>query len=160
MSAKIEKWIRIKKSNYFVSSYGNVKNIIGKESGLKLTLTAYRYLVVNILDKSQRVHRLVAEAFIPNPKNKPQVNHINGIKTDNRVENLEWCTSSENMQHAVRTGLKINKKGESCNFSKLTESQVLEIRNSKLTQYKIAKEFNVNQSTISLIKNRKTWGQL
>jgi hypothetical protein len=72
-------------------------------------------------------HRLVAQAFISNPKNKKTVNHINGVKNDNRIENLEWATQQENNRHARRTGLSVNKLGEDNLLSKIildTESGV------------------------------------
>lgn len=114
---------------------------------------------VNGIAKSPRVHRMVAEAFIPNPDNKPEVNHINGDKTDNRVTNLEWVTSKENTQHALATGLQVSLAGTECQQSKLTEEDVRYIRSvfkpfdRAFGTRALAKKFNVHHSTISDVVN-------
>ena len=94
------------------------------------------------------VHRLVAEAFVPNPENKPQVNHINGVKTDNRAVNLEWATAAENNYHA-RSVLGSGKF--------FTADEVAAIRNDSRKQREIAKDYGVTQKTISKIKTGKNY---
>ena len=82
---------------------------------LKQPLNSYGYpcVTIKLLDGSQKyvaVHKLIAITFIPNPENKPQINHIDGNKLNNAVSNLEWCTVKENINHAYKTGL--NKAGK------------------------------------------------
>lgn len=94
-------------NNYSISNNGKLLNKKGKEKALINTEDGYlkANLYMNGKSSSKRIHRLVAEAFIPNPENKPDVNHKDGNKHNNSVDNLEWVNKSENMQHAYRTGL-------------------------------------------------------
>jgi hypothetical protein len=109
------------------------------------------YRVIWWEGKNQFVHRLVAQAHIPNPEDKPQINHKNGNKSDNRVSNLEWCTPKENYKHAVKTGLRQVER-------KLSDKQVKRIRNTyKKGEYgykTLAQEYNVSKTTIIHIIQR------
>ena len=137
-----------------VNENGDVINIRRRDY-IKQSLNHKGYPMVCLENKRSRtVHRLVAEMFIPNPDNKPQVNHINGIKTDNNVNNLEWNTNAENIKHAFdndlidRNLIKINAMGSNNNMSKLSESDVLTIR-------ELAKDkFNI----LDISKNTKQIG--
>lgn len=146
-------------------SISNLGNVWSKRNSKILKLTENRdgylkaYLCSPHLKKRYFVHRLVASAFIINPKNKETVNHINGNKKDNNILNLEWSSRSENCQHAYDTGLqqkiKINRN------RKLNEIQVLEIRrlykDTDLSYVQIAKLFSVGKSIIGCICRRKIW---
>jgi len=180
----IEVWKDIKgyEGHYQVSDLGRVKSlarvkeirkgIFGnkKENFLKSTKNRKGYLNLKLCkktdgvcsEKSVVIHRLVANEFLENPLNKPQVNHKNGIKDDNKVDNLEWATGSENVIHALKNNLKISIKGSEHTNSKLTDKQVLEIREIGRTKTlkEVGKIYNVDMSLISLILLRKSWKHL
>jgi hypothetical protein len=159
----IENWQPIPQfeTKYEVSDLGRIRNI---NTGLikKLVVIAgYYYIGLSYKDrksKSFRVHRLVAKAFIPNPLNLSQVNHIDCDKFNNNVSNLEWCTHEQNTIH--RDLHNLSPKGEKTPFSKLTESDVIEMRRLRASGMKyddIAVKFPVNKSVVCAICLRKSW---
>lgn len=139
---------KIKKLMTPALSGGYLKTVFVNDDGKNVSIT---------------VHRMIAKAFIPNPHNKSEVNHINGIKTDNRVENLEWVTHQENIIHAFKNNLE-NNIGENNPFSKMTPEKIREIRAKfkprKYTREMLAKEYGLKASTIKDIVLRKSWSHV
>lgn len=130
----------------------------------KLGLNEFGYYVCSISIggsrmKLAKVHRLVAIAFVPRVPGKNDINHKNGIKTDNRPSNLEWCTRAENTKHAWSTGLIKPSYGENCHKAKLSEKEVLKIRRitKKFSQRELAKMFNISRRNIRAILFRESW---
>lgn len=160
-------------SKYEASDSGLIKTFNWKNSGkiaiMKPALDGSGYLrtmLVNDLGKTEtiKVHRLIAKTFIPNPENKSDVNHINGIKTDNSIINLEWSTRKENVQHAHKNLTWNKAKGESIAQSKLTEKEVIEIRSKfkprVYTRIKLSKEYNVSEACIKDILYKRSWNHI
>lgn len=157
--------------NAYVSSTGTVIKICSKVKRLpkvlKTSVDRNGYETLNYATggdsrKYHGVHRLVADAFLPRVEGKDYVNHKDGCKTNNSVENLEWCTKSENTRHAFATGLKKPARGEKHGMVKLTEAQVAEIRaalDSGETGVAIAKRFGISTTNVSSIKRNTIWSK-
>lgn len=175
-----EIWVVVPETDgvYEVSNYGNVRSndttqvrsngrnictfrIKGKILKPYYTGKNPPYPTVQINGRNRKVHRLVAEAFIPNPDKLPEVNHIDGNKNNNRADNLEWVTTLDNSIHSHRNGLKPT--GERVPGAKLTSEQVKEIRatykpNTRgLGPKSLAKKFGVSDATIRRILSGKKW---
>lgn len=150
---------------YEGSNFGRIKSLPrgkkGKEKILKPTKQTYYIIDLCKGGEIKRflVHRLIAKTFLENTKNKEHVNHIDGNKLNNKLENLEWVTRSENQLHAIQYGLRTTKgvKNSQC---KLTEKQVIEIFNDKRKYSEISNQHNISIPTICDIKKNRSWSHL
>lgn len=140
-----------------------------RELNGSVTTDGYRRVTFG-RSNSAFIHRLIALAFIENVNNYPQVNHIDGDKSNNKVSNLEWCTAKQNVQHAHRIGLVGSRvgirkpgsgaRGEANKLAVLTTEDIRVIRTFPQyhgCQTHLAQRFKVRQGTISAIRNNKTW---
>lgn len=185
-----EIWKTIKEApKYAISDLGRVKRIKpGKGTYVGRIIKSQENpqvgyiqikLCVNNIPKKFMVHQLVANAFIVNKENKPELNHKDGIKANNCVNNLEWVTKSENLKHAIKMGLRSPpepKRGEDHPWSKLKNKEVWLIKkllqsnyyknqnhydhNKKFNQKMIAKMFKVREYVISKINRKMAWKQI
>lgn len=153
---------------YEVSNTGHIKSLPrkGAKGGIRKTtfdMFGYERIVISRDDKilCRNVHRLVAMAFIPNPLNKPCINHIDGVKGNNVVENLEWCTYKENNIHAIANGFVKNPaRGERIGRAKLKEQDVRDIKlflSKGIKRTDIARVYPVGRTSIDAIANGLKW---
>lgn len=173
----MEQWKQIQGyPKYMVSDYGRVKSFVHKDEKIltprigKKHLKSVRhlpYLYVALYNngkpKGFLLHRLVAIHFIPNTYNLPQVNHIDNNVSNNKIDNLEWVTPSQNVLHSIINFGRKERRGVDNNKSKFKELEILEIRRIYpivKSQRRIAKMFGVTQSAIKQIVNIKSWNHI
>jgi len=154
--------------HYEVSSLGNVRrSACGKRTYAGRLLRprtnpeGYQHAVLSIngVRHTKSIHRLVAQAFIGDASGR-EVNHIDGVKSNNAVFNLEIVSRSENQRHAYRTGLHSPRKGAANPFARLSDEQVREIRSSREPLRVLAKRFGVHLSTVHLARTGKSWSHV
>lgn len=168
MMSEEEIWKDVKgyEGLYQISNYGRVKN---KKTDyiLKPALGSWGYEFVQLCDKgretSKCIHRMVAESFLDNPDNLPQVNHIDGNKRNNHIDNLEWVSCSQNIKHAFNTGLKKKKMGKEnplygrCGIESTRHREVnkYDLEGNFIESYisirEASKKNNINASNISSV---------
>ena len=141
---------------YLVTSSGIILSNVGRQKELvgKVTKEGYHTVVLTINGKKiyRNVHRIVAEAFIPNPTNLPQVNHIDGNKLNNSVDNLEWVNSKDNLIHAR------DNKLLRCKLDMAKANEIRMLYNKGNTTYtKLAERFNISKSLVGAILNNERW---
>ena len=155
---------------YQISNYGRVRALLNNHREIRkrplirkarINRDGYLYLNLtkNSVARTYKIHRLVATHFIENPENKTDVNHKDGIKTNNHFLNLEWNTKKENFNHSILIGLQ-NPIGEKNWNSKLSNEDINNIRNSCLTRKQLSKLYNVSITSINNIITYKSWKHL
>jgi hypothetical protein len=176
MNVEIWKDIPGFEGSYQISNFGRVKSlpkvwVCGNrgslrrkgETILKLSFNSGGYcqadLSKNLKNKKYPVHRLMGITFLPNNLNKKCINHINSDRADNRLENLEWVTHSENAIHAAKKGRMFKAVGEDHPMCKISKEDVIAIRGmaDEYTHLEISKRFSIGRRTVCSIINRKIW---
>jgi len=158
-SKKFERFGRI----YYAYENGVVTDEDGKIK--KASFQSKGYLILQFFDKTRNryipelVHRIIAKTFIKNPDGLKTVNHINGVKADNRVKNLEWVSISDNLKHAHTLGL-INPHGKNNGKAVLDEIEALAIYSSQAPPKFLSEIYGISQATISLIKSKSRWAHI
>lgn len=137
--------------NYQVSNMGRIRSFAwGKDKIIKGGLDERGYSRINIKGKKYRLHRLIGDVFIRNPKKKPKINHKNGIKLYNRIENLEWCTNLENIRHAIKNGLARKADGRTQSPLKIKDlNNIILWKSQGMTGADIGRHFNICKETIN-----------
>jgi hypothetical protein len=176
MSNEIWKDVRGLESKYQVSSAGNVRSldrsvpnrwgtlrpVRGRILKQGKTKQGYHYVLFSVWGKDRKyfIHRLVAGAFIDNPRYYPQVNHLDGKKSHNDASNLEWTTCQQNCHHALENKLYVTAKGVDAGNAKLTDEIVRDIRKQAkkgIYHHVLADKYGVGRKAITKIVNLQRW---